>query len=248
MTPKDLKLSFHSSYTPSPKVRDLLEVWDVKQWMRECIEDIHTHTRPHHYIFRLVEGQVEIKYKYWSTDRKWRPSQKGEAGEHGEEDENEEEEGEEEEDEEPIAILKSSYSVSTNVPLVAPDLESLHLYQLLIDLSRLPADYITEQKKKEWEEFVSNIKQSRVLGSQAKPLPQLKITRRQVTSPTLPSTSTGLRLPPSIQTLVDKENERPPVSIIQVQSNRIDNYSKRYTSERGPTDFGQKQASNLMYV
>ena len=119
VTPKDLKYSFHSSYTPSPKVCDLLEVWDVKQWMRESIEDIHTHTRPHHYRFRLVDGQVEVTYKYWSTDNKWRQSQKGEAGEHDEGDEDEE--NEEEEDEDPIAILKSSYSVSTNVPLVAPD-------------------------------------------------------------------------------------------------------------------------------
>ena len=151
----------------------------------------------------------------WCTDPKWRPSQKGEAGEHGKEAENEEqeEEEEEEEDEDPINILKSSHNVSQNVPLVAPDLESLQLDQLLIDLSRLPADYISEQKNKEWEEFVPRIKQSRVLGSQAKPLPQLNVTRRQVTSSTLPSTSTGLRLPPSIQTLVDNENERPPVSM-----------------------------------
>ena len=74
VTPNDLKASFHSSYTPSPKVLDLLGVWDVKQWMRDCIEDIHTHTRPHHYRFRLVDGQAEIKYKYWSSDPKWLPS------------------------------------------------------------------------------------------------------------------------------------------------------------------------------
>ena len=118
-------------------------------------------------------------------------------------------ENEEEEEKDPINILKSSYSVSQNVPLVTPDLKSLHLNQLLIDLSRLPANYISEQKKKEWEEFVL---QSRVLGSQTKPLPQLNVTRKQMTLSTLPSTSTGLRLPPSIQTLVDKGNKRPPVS------------------------------------
>lgn len=134
VTPRDLKSSFHASYSPSPKVVDLLEVWDVKQWMRECIEDIHSHTRPHHYRFRLVDGQVEIKYKYWTTNRKWWPRKKEEAGEQDEESENEEEEEKEEDedededddkDEDPINILKSSYSVTRNVPLVVPDLESL---------------------------------------------------------------------------------------------------------------------------
>lgn len=84
---------------------------------------------------------------------------------------------------------------------------------MFIDLSRLPADYISEQKKKEWEQFVAYIKDSKVLGSQEKPLPQLKVTRRQVTPQTQPSTSAGLRLPASIQTIVNKEKERPPVSI-----------------------------------
>ena len=111
----DLKASFHSSYTPSPKVLDLLEVWDVKQWMRDCIEDIHNHTRPYHYRFRLVDGQAEIKYKYWSNDLKWLPSDMSEFDE-------EDSENEKEEEEERLNILKTPYSVSPNVPLVAPDL------------------------------------------------------------------------------------------------------------------------------
>ena len=57
-------------------------------------------------------------------------------------------------EEEHLNILKSPppHSVSPNVPLVAPDLESLDLDP--IDLSTLPADYTSEQKRKEWEEVV----------------------------------------------------------------------------------------------
>ena len=35
------KVSVQASYIPSPKVIDVLEVCDIKQWLRECIEDIH---------------------------------------------------------------------------------------------------------------------------------------------------------------------------------------------------------------
>ena len=55
------------------------------------------------------------------------------------------------------------------------------------------------------------LKSSKVQGCQAKPLPHLSVSRRQVQSSTLPSVCTGSKLPPSIQALVDKEIERPPV-------------------------------------
>lgn len=209
MTPNDLKASFLSSYTPSPKVLDLLEVWDIKQWLKESIEDIHTHTRPHHFKFQLVDGQTEVKYKYWSDDPEWLPSEKTEA--ESESDKDNAAESEDDEEDGPLHILKDPYTVSSSVPVVPPDLDSLHLDQLLIDLSRLPQDYISAEKKREWEEFVGKLQSSKVRGHITKQLPRLCVTRRSMPSATRSSSSSALSLPPSIQTLVDKDNDRPPV-------------------------------------
>ena len=196
VTPDDLKTSLQASYTPSPNVIDLLEVWDIKQWLGECIEDIHYHTRPHHFRFKLVGNEVEMRYKYWSDDLKWRP-------------ECDSENEQEEDEDEIINILKEDCSPASTTPLVCPDLNSLNLDQLLVDLSRLPEDYLPSGKKSEWEEFVSKLKSSSVRGHATKQLPGLHSTRAR----TQPSSSQSLvDLPTSIQRLLDKENETPPVS------------------------------------
>ena len=214
MTPDDLKASFLSSYTPSPKVLDLFEVWDIKHWLKESIEDIHTHTRPHHFKFELVDGKTEVKYKYWSDDSKWLPSKETEGEGECESGEESATEGEDEEEDGPLYILKDSYTVSASVPVVPPDLDSLHLDQLLVDLSRLPQDYISAEKKSVWEEFVGKLQSTQVQGLVTKQLPRLCVTRRTVPSAPRPSSSSALSLPPSVQTLVDKDNERPPVRIL----------------------------------
>lgn len=65
VTTSALKQCLQSSYTPSPKVIDLFEVWDAKQGLREYTDDIRYHTQPHHFRFLLVDGRMQITYKHW---------------------------------------------------------------------------------------------------------------------------------------------------------------------------------------
>lgn len=182
-----------TSYIPPPKVADLMEVWDVKQGLGDYIEDIHHHTRPHHFRFKLVDGKAEMMYKYWSEDTKWLLDPDPPS--------------------EPIHILKDSYTPPSAIPVVPPNLTSLNLDQLMTDLSRLPEDYLPTEKKREWEVVVGNLRSSEVREYVTKPLPQFHVTRRQM----LPASSTltpasSATLPPSIKSLIDKDNQRPPVS------------------------------------
>ena len=81
-----------------------MEVWDIKEWLKERIEDIHAHTRPHHFKFMLVDGQTEVKYKHWSDDPEWLPDEKSEA------------ESEDKDESGPLHIL--NYPC---VPIIPPD-------------------------------------------------------------------------------------------------------------------------------
>ena len=68
VTTSALQWCLQSSYTPSPKVIDLFEVWDAKQGFSKYIDDIRYHTQPRHFRFLLVDGRVEMKYKHWCGD------------------------------------------------------------------------------------------------------------------------------------------------------------------------------------
>jgi hypothetical protein len=125
-------------------------VWDAKHGLGEYIEDIRYHTQPHHFRFLLVDGRVQVTYKYWNEDPEWQP----------EVDEDEDDDGDEED--EPLCILKDGYIPVSALPVVSPNLDSLNLDQVMADLSKLPQDYLTEGNKKEWDEFVEKLRSSGV--------------------------------------------------------------------------------------
>lgn len=181
------------SYTPSPTIIDLDEVRDIKQWVGDSIEEIHGHTGPHHYRFKLVNGKVQMTYKHWSSDPKWKTPTS----------------------DTPLDLIKKAANLPSITSLITPDISSLNLEQLLTDLSRLPSDYIPPNKLEQWNLLVSKLSASNRLPQTTKPLP--KFTHYRTSSRAM-TTSEGAAtltvLPPSIQKLVDKSNERPPVSNI----------------------------------
>ena len=201
VTTSALKQCLRSSYTPSPKVIDLFEVWDAKQGLSEYINDIRYHTQPRHFRFLLVNGRVEMKYKHWCEDPVWQPS-----------DENQDTDKEEDDGDDELYILKNSYMPLSALPLVSPKLDSLNLEQLMTDLSKLPPDYLSDEKKREWEEFTEKLRSSTVAIHTTKCLPELSSVDEREKPPTISSSSTGAQLPPSIRTLIEKENKRTPVS------------------------------------
>ena len=138
VTTNALKQCLRSSYTPAPKVVDLFEVWDAKQGLGEYIEDIRYHTQPHHFRFLLVDGRVQITYKYWSEDPEWQPE--------------EDEDDDRDEEDESLYILKDGYiPLSAAFPVVSPNLD---LDQVMADLSKLPQDYLNYRRKQERMERV----------------------------------------------------------------------------------------------
>ena len=141
---------------------------------------------------------MQITYKYWSEDPEWQPE--------------EDEDDDEDEEDKPLYILKDGYIPLSAFPIVSPNLDSLYLDQVMADLSKLPQDYLTEENKKEWEEFVEKLRSSGVTRHTTRPLPELSCINGREQPPTLPSSSVGAKLPPSIQTLIDKENKRTPMS------------------------------------
>ena len=44
-------------------------VYDIRQWIAPCLEEIHQHTIPHVFLFRRnAEGRAEMLYKRWTKD------------------------------------------------------------------------------------------------------------------------------------------------------------------------------------
>ena len=205
VTPSALQQCLRSSYTPSPKVIDLFEVWDAKQGLSQYIDDIRYHTQPHHFRFLLVNGRVEMKYKHWCEDEVWQPLDEDEDDK---EDDSDDESGKSNQ----LYILKESYVPLTSLPLVSPKLDSLNLEQLMADLSKLPSDYLSDANKREWEEFTRKLSSSAVAACTNKSLPELSFVDERGQRPTVSVSSAGAQLPHSITTLIEKENKRTPVS------------------------------------
>lgn len=207
VTTSALKQCLKSSYTPSPEVIDLFEVWDAKQGLSEYIDDIHYHTQPHHFRFLLVDGRVQITYKHWCEDPWWEPCDENEGA-----DEEDDEEDDGDQSDNNLYILKENYTPLSAFPLISPDLNSLNLDAFMADLAKLPPDYLSEEKKEEWEEFIEKLHSSGVTVHNTKPLPELSSIDEREEPPTISPHSAGAQLPPSIRTLIDKENKRTPVS------------------------------------
>ena len=63
------------SYTPKPHAEVITEMFDIKSWMANITTDLHNIINPHCFVLRKSsKGDVVLKYKNWTRDRDWKPS------------------------------------------------------------------------------------------------------------------------------------------------------------------------------
>lgn len=63
------------SYTPSPHVEFIYAMYDVRSWLNAASTELHNITNPHCFVLKEgSSGDVVLKYKHWSSDKAWRPS------------------------------------------------------------------------------------------------------------------------------------------------------------------------------
>jgi len=63
------------SYTPMPHAELLALMFDIKTWMKDITIDLHNIINPHCFVLRKSsKGDVVLKYKNWSRDTEWKPS------------------------------------------------------------------------------------------------------------------------------------------------------------------------------
>lgn len=97
-----------------------------------------------------------MKYKHWCEEKVWQPSDENDDTD----DEGDNSDIDDESNQ--LYILKESYTPLSAFPLVSAKLDSLNLEQLMEDLSKLPTDYLSDEKKREWEEFTQKLHSSNV--------------------------------------------------------------------------------------
>ena len=60
------------AYTPTPTCEQLLQMFDVKEWMSgHLVDTISGHVHQHQFKLEMKEGNVLIFYKKWSTTKDW---------------------------------------------------------------------------------------------------------------------------------------------------------------------------------
>ena len=63
------------AYTPSPHVEFVKVMYDVRKWLTSARAELHNITNPHCFVLREASnGDVVLKYKNWSRDKEWKPS------------------------------------------------------------------------------------------------------------------------------------------------------------------------------
>ena len=68
---------FRKSNQTVRDVTTLQHVFDIRNWIGPCLDEIHRHTIPHVFLFkRNAEGRAEMFYKQWSH-KPWEPSGSG---------------------------------------------------------------------------------------------------------------------------------------------------------------------------
>lgn len=62
-------------YTPSPYVEFVDVIYDVRSWLRAAETELHNISNPHCFVMKEnSDGDVVLKYKNWSRDKMWKPS------------------------------------------------------------------------------------------------------------------------------------------------------------------------------
>ena len=154
----------------------------------DSIEAVCGHTASHHYHFKLVDERVEMTYKHWSDDEEWETSVC----------------------DTPLDLIKEAANLHSTTPIVSRDFTPLNMDKLGTDLSHLPSNYIPPEKMEKWNHLIKNLIET--TKATTKPMPQLAPVTTLSRAPAVtPSGSKSSLLPPSIQKIVNKSNERPAV-------------------------------------
>jgi len=63
------------SYTPKPHAELIKKMFDIRTWMADITIDLHNIINPHCFVLRKSrKGDVVLKYKNWTRDSEWKPS------------------------------------------------------------------------------------------------------------------------------------------------------------------------------
>jgi len=57
------------SFTPQPQVTMLNHLYDVRNWLAPCLNNLHGHSQPHMHCFRFTLNQQDeaiMHYRNWS--------------------------------------------------------------------------------------------------------------------------------------------------------------------------------------
>lgn len=69
----DLTSVVGASYTPTPSVTQVSQVWDIHSWLKPYIPPLHDHLKAYQFkIVKKLSGAL-LFYKQWSTDDYWLP-------------------------------------------------------------------------------------------------------------------------------------------------------------------------------
>jgi len=79
ITLEDLHAILGGKYTPAPRVRKLEEVLNWAKLLLPLSADMHNHTRPLQFRFRLVDGVPRMWHKPMATRGEWGPTLEGVA-------------------------------------------------------------------------------------------------------------------------------------------------------------------------
>lgn len=69
----DMEQRFKDSSQTVAGARSLNYIFDVRDWIGPCLDDIKYHTTPHIFLFKKgIHGKSLMYYKHWSSDS-WTP-------------------------------------------------------------------------------------------------------------------------------------------------------------------------------
>ena len=76
MTLPALEKGIQKVHTPSAETIMVDFVYNIKEWIEACLNNIENHVYPHSYRFSKRDGKGEMKYKAWAKDKNWLPEGK----------------------------------------------------------------------------------------------------------------------------------------------------------------------------
>ena len=65
MTLSELKANIRQAQTPQAETHVVDVMFDIRNWIEPCLNNIKNHIYPHAYKFVKRNGKVVMKYKQW---------------------------------------------------------------------------------------------------------------------------------------------------------------------------------------